>query len=116
MKIVVKKRYGDRTPAIWTHPTRGFLVSSAVGGRYSYSKYFKKLPSLNEWTTVEVGQEMVKSKIVYYVAIGGKKVFSYTNSRPSEFEDVKVYAASNWYTPVSGSIKNLLIQNKNDGK
>merc|ERR1711962_1350531 len=107
-------RYGDRTPAISTHPTRGFLVSSAVGGRYSYSKYFKKLPSLNEWTTVEVGQEMVKSKIVYYVAIGGKKVFSYTNSRPSEFEDVKVYAASNWYTPASGSIKNLLIQNKND--
>ena len=59
---------------------------------------------------------MVKSKIVYSVAIGGEKVFSYTNSRPSEFEDVKVYAASNWYTPVSGSIKNLLIQNKNDGK
>merc|ERR1711962_970638 len=108
-------RYGDRTPAIWTHSSRkSFLVSSAVGGRYSYSKYFKNLPSLNEWTTVEVGQEMVKSKIVYSVAIGGKKVFSYTNSRPSEFEDVKVYAASNWYTPVSGSIKNLLIQNKND--
>ena len=59
---------------------------------------------------------MVKSKIVYSVAIGGEKVFSYTNSRPSEFEDVKVYAASNWYTPVSGSIKNLLIQNKNDGE
>ena len=59
---------------------------------------------------------MVKSKIVYSVAIGGKKVFSYTNSRPSEFEDVKVYAASDWYTPVSGSIKNLLIQNKNDGE
>ena len=57
---------------------------------------------------------MVKSQIVYSVAIGGEKVFSYTNSRPSEFEDVKVYAASNWYTPVSGSIKNLLIQNKND--
>ena len=113
----MKKRYGDRTPAIWTHSSRkSFLVSSAVGGRYSYSKYFKNLPSLNEWTTVEVGQEMVKSKIVYYVAIGGKKVFSYTNSRPSEFEDVKVYAASNWYTPVSGSIKNLLIQNKNDGE
>ena len=117
LKYVFEKRYGDRTPAIWTHSSRkSFLVSSAVGGRYSYSKYFKNLPSLNEWTTVEVGQEMVKSKIVYYVAIGGKKVFSYTNSRPSEFEDVKVYAASNWYTPVSGSIKNLLIQNKNDGE
>ena len=43
-------------------------------------------------------------------------MFSYTNSKPSEFENVKVYAASNWFTPVSGSIKNLLIQNKNDGE
>ena len=85
-------RYGDRTPAIWTHSSSGFLISSAVDGRYSYSKWFKNLPSVNEWTTVEVGQELVGSKIVYSVAIGGKNVFSKTNTRPSEFENVKVYA------------------------
>ena len=59
---------------------------------------------------------MVKSKIVYFVAIGGERVFSYTNSKPSEFENVKVYAASNWFTPVTGSIRNLLVQNNNDGE
>ena len=85
-------RYGDRTPAIWTHSSSGFLISSAVDGKYSYSKYFNNLPSVNEWTTVEVGQELVGSKIVYSVAIGGKNVFSKTNTRPSEFENVKVYA------------------------
>ena len=109
-------KYGDRTPAIWTHSSRGFIVSSAVGGRYSYNKVLKPLPSAGEWTTIEIGQEFDGSKVVYSITIGGKKVFSTTNSKPSAFENVKVYASSNWYSPVSGFIKNLLIENKNDGE
>ena len=109
-------KYGDRTPAIWTHSSRGFLISSAVNGKYSYSKYLKPLPSLGVWTKIEVGQQFVESKMVYSITIGGRKVFSVTNSKPSEFEKVKVYASSNWFSPLSGSIKNLLIQNKNGGK
>ena len=109
-------KYGDRTPAIWVHSSRGFVISSAVGGRYNYIKYLKPLPSAGEWTTLEIGQEFDGSKVVYSVAVGGKKVFSTTNSKPSAFENVKVYASSNWYSPVSGFIKNLLIENKNDGE
>ena len=109
-------KYGDRTPAIWTHSSRGFIVSSAVGGRYSYNKVLKPLPSAGEWTTIEIGQEFDGSKVVYSITIGGKKVFSTTNSKPSAFENVKVYASSNWYSSVSGFIKNLLIENKNDGE
>ena len=109
-------KYGDRTPAIWTHSSRGFLISSAVNGKYSYSKYLKSLPAVGVWTKIEVGQQLVGSKMVYSITIGGRKVFSVTNSKPSEFENVKVYASSDWYSPLSGSIKNLLIQNKNDGE
>ena len=109
-------KYGDRTPAIFTHSSRGFLVASAVGGRISYNKYFRVLPSTGEWTTIEVGQELVGSKTVYTITIGGKKVFSTTNSKPAAFENVKVYASSGWYSPVSGFIRNLLIENKNDGR
>ena len=109
-------KYGDRTPAIWTHSSRGFLISSAVNGKYSYSKYLKSLPAVGVWTKIEVGQQLVGSKMVYSITIGGRKVFSVTNSKPSEFEKVKVYASSNWFSPLSGSIKNLLIQNKNGGK
>ena len=110
-------KYGDRTPAIWTHSSKGFLISSAVNGRYSYAKYFKKaLPAAGEWINIEVGQQLEGSKMIYYIYIGGKKVFSTRNSKPSEFENVQVFASSSWYSPVSGFIKNLLIQNKNDGK
>ena len=109
-------KYGDRTPAIWTHSSRGFLVSSAVGGKYSYAKYFKALPSLGEWTSIKVAQELVGSRTVYSITIGGKKVFAVTNSKPAHFENVRVYASSDWYSPVNGSIRNLLIQNKNYGE
>ena len=34
-------KYGDRPPAIWTHSSRGFLISSAVRGRLNFAKYFK---------------------------------------------------------------------------
>ena len=109
-------KYGDRTPAIWTHSTKGFLISSAVGGKFSYSKYFKALPSTNIWINIEVGQEETAGDMIYYVNIGGKNVLSVKNSRPSEFENVQVFASSSWYSPVNGFIKNLLIENKNEGR
>ena len=109
-------KYGDRTPAIWTHPSRGFLVSSAVGGKPSFAKNFKALPSTGEWINIEVGQQLKGSETIFYVSIGGDNVFSTRNTQPSEFENVKVFASSRWYRPVSGFIKNLLIQNKNDGR
>ena len=109
-------KYGDRTPAIWTHSSKGFLISSAVGGVFSYSKFFKPLPATGKWINIEVGQELVGTKMTYSIIINGKKVFSVTNSRPTEFENVKVFASSNWYSPISGVIKNLRIQNKNSGE
>ena len=109
-------KYGDRTPAIWTHPSKGFHVSSAVGGKPSFAKYFKALPSTGKWINIEVGQQLEGSKTIFYVSIGGDKVFSTKNTKPSEFENVKVFASSRWYKPVNGFIKNLLIQNKNDDK
>ena len=109
-------KYGDRTPAIWTHPRRGFLISSAVNGRYSYAKYFKSLPAKGKWINIEIGQELEDSEMTYYIIIGGKKEHSTVNSEPEEFENVKVFSSSPWYSPVSGSIRNLLIGNKDDGK
>ena len=108
--------YGDRTPAIWTHSSKGFLVSSSVGGKSSFSKYFKTLPSAGEWINIEVVQQMEASEIIYTIYIGGELVFSTRNSKPLAFENVKIFASSSWYSPVSGFIKNLLIQNKNDGR
>ena len=109
-------KYGDRTPAIWISPQRGFYISSAVEGKHSYGTYTgrENLPSVGKWIKVKIGQQLEGPRVVYSIAIGGQKVFSTTNSLPSEFSNVKVFASSNWYAPQSGFIKNLLIENKND--
>ena len=111
-----RANYGDRTPAIWADSSKGFLITSAVNGRASYAQWIKPLPPVGEWTTVEVGQELVGRTTIYSITIGGTEVFSGTNSEPAEFEEVKVYACSEWYNPLNGSIRNILIRHKNYGE
>ena len=137
-------KYGDRTPAIWRHSSRGFLISSAVNGKPSFSNYIKP-PSwwyYQLWVKIEVGQELVDSEMIYYISIdgidahpgsgrrrgrGGRRGrrgrgrrlsadYSAKNSAPSEFRDVKVYASSPWYNPMNGYIRNLVIKNKQKGR
>lgn len=109
-------KYGDRTPAIWIHAKKGILVSSGVRGKVSYSKYFKPLPPIGKWVKIEIKQEVEASEMTYSITIGGKKVLSEPNSKPSKFENVQVLSSSSWYNPVNGFIKNLVIENKNSGK
>ena len=109
-------KYGDRTPALWIHNTRGMLVSSGVGGKVSYAKYYKPVPTPGQWVNIVIGQELVGSAMKYFISIDGKEKLSVTNSKPAEFENVKVFASTNWYTPMDGAIKNLLIETKLDGR
>ena len=113
-------KYGDRTPAVWTDPTKGILICSAVNNEISFcgppTKYFKPLPAVGEWVKIEVGQEQVGSKMIYSISIDGTQRFSVENTHPAEFENVKVFASSDWYNPLEGRIRNLRIQNNLDGK
>ena len=110
-------KYGDRTPAIWIWTPKGFLISSSVGGRTSYAKYFKS-PSWwtrvisRQWVKIEVGQELVASQMIYSISINGENALSVKNRAPSEFQNVKVFSSSPWYNPVNGHIRNLVIENK----
>ena len=108
-------KYGDRTPAIWTHPSKGFHIASAVKGQASYGKSFMNLPAIGEWVKVEIAQEVQVSTTFFSIALGGEKVHMTRNSKPSRFNNVSVLSSSSWYTPVSGTIKNLLIENKKNG-
>ena len=103
---------GDRSPAIWLHKTRGVLVSSAIDGKVAYSKTVKPLPAAGEWTRIGVSQVLVEAKHVFSVTIGDKKVFSKTNSKPVELDNVEVYSGSPWYTSQKGFLRKLLIETK----
>ena len=101
---------GDRTPAIWFHKTRGVMVSSALDGKASYSKFFRPLPLAGEWTKIEVSQSLVSSQYMYSIAIANKQVFTRPNKEPLELSDVKVFASNPWDSAQKGSIRNLKIE------
>ena len=104
-------KIGDRTPAIWFHKTRGVLISTAMDGKASYSKFFKTLlPPTGKWTKFEVSQSLIQGHYIFRVDIGGNSVFSKPNSKPVELENVKVYSGSPWYEQQKGSIRNLKIE------
>ena len=108
-------KYGEQTPAVWIHPSRGLFISSAVGGDPNFVQNVKEpIPALRKWINIEIGQEVQSSILTFYINIDRRKVFSTTNSNSSEFENVQVYTSSRWYPPMSGSIKNLMIENKED--
>ena len=135
-------KYGDRTPAIWTHPERGFIISSAVQGDPNFDTKSTKgeLPSTGEWINIEIGQALESRRRVvskcrrrgrevctrnpkapklenvmlftYFINKNGRGVVSTGNPEASRFENVMVFSSSPWYSPVNGSIKNLVIENR----
>ena len=49
--------------------------------------------------------------MIYFIAINGRRMVSVTNPEASEFENVMVFTSSPWYSPLSGSIRNLVVEN-----
>ena len=104
-------KIGDRTPSIWFHKTRGVLISTAMDGIATYSKFFKThLPPTGKWTKFEVSQSLFEGHYIFSVVIGGNSVFSKPNSKPVELENVKVYSGSPWYEQQKGFMRNLKVE------
>ena len=103
---------GDRIPAIWIHKTRGVMISSALNGKASYTKTYKMIPPVGEWTKIEVSQTLIESKYIYSISIDKENRLKVENKKPVELSDVKVYAGSPWYTARKGFLRNLEVQIK----
>ena len=108
-------QYGDRTPAIWLHKTKGVFVSSAINGDGNFGRCF--LPPIEEgnWTRIEVGQKLENLSYIYSISIDGVKRFSVENKQPEAFENVKVWAGDPWVKTQKGAIRNLTVKGKMDG-
>ena len=105
-------RFGKRIPAIWIHRRKRVLVSTALGKKPIFDKMFSSnfISPCGNWTQIEVSQSLQGQEYIYEIHIGGERVFSLKNTRPRDFYDVKVYAASPLSPPLAGSIRNLKIE------
>ena len=112
-------RSGDRTPAVWLHPSRGVLVSSALNGTATFS--FNIPPkdfniSISQWSKMEVNQIFTGEHYTFSILINSTTVFLETNNRPEVFFDVNIFASNPWASPQNGTIKGLIIESKEQGK
>ena len=108
---------GDQTPTLMIHKTKGVYISTTLDGKASVGKYFKeKKPPINEWTSVEISQAKKRSNYIFSLVIKGETLWSVENTRPMQFSNVHVYAASAWYVAQAGSIRGFKIENMLPGE
>ena len=62
-----------------------------------------------EWTKVRISQEVQNEKLRYKVLLDDVEELNVVNSKPVEFENVKVYASNPWYQAQPGFVKNLSV-------
>ena len=62
-------RAGDRTPALWVHPMRGVLVSTALNGKPSFSRNVRNTLPAGQWSQIEVNQIFDGEKYKFSILI-----------------------------------------------
>jgi len=99
---------GKRNPAVFVHPSRGLHVVNSLSDD---SDFYIDLPypTIDKWTKIRMSQEIENGKTKVKVFINDEKMLSAVNSKPTSFENMKVYASDTWYPAQPGSIKNLSI-------
>ena len=109
-------RPGHQTPAVWFHKTEGILVGAFVNDNHSFLKTFEAFPDRREWVKIEISQVLAGSQYIYTISINGEEKFSVENIRVKEFYKVQVFASSPFFLGQKGSIRNVTVENKEDGK
>eukprot|EP00091_Calanus_sinicus_P012103 TRINITY_DN2742_c1_g1_i1.p1 TRINITY_DN2742_c1_g1~~TRINITY_DN2742_c1_g1_i1.p1 ORF type:complete len:146 (+),score=26.13 TRINITY_DN2742_c1_g1_i1:261-698(+) len=104
-------QYGDRTPAVWIGSTRTMTIASAVSGNLNAYWNFEGIPG-QKWTKVEISQTLVGGKYMFEASVEGLHKIIEENTQPARFGPVKVLAGDDWYNPIGGQIRNLVIETK----
>nr|XP_047137903.1 uncharacterized protein LOC100212432 [Hydra vulgaris] len=105
-------KYGDRVPGVWFHNSGdgSLYIAAPING--NLDRVFKTEPLLlNEWSHVEISQQLENNIYLYTIKLNGEIIFSEENSQPKSFDNVKVYASNPWYAAQDGFIKDLSIVN-----
>jgi len=103
-----RENLGDRNPAVFFHPSQGLMIVNSLND--NNNDYIDlPAPTIDTWTKIRMSQEIENGKTKVKVFINDEEVLSAVNSKPTSFENMKVYASDTWYPAQPGSIKNLSI-------
>ena len=100
-------RYGDRIPGVWTLGAQ-IRISYAVNDNHDYYKFIDI--EKDKWISFEISQQHEETgEYSYKLLMNGSEVVKLTNTRPTNFENVKVYVSDPWHATFNGLIRNLEV-------
>ena len=102
---------GDRNPAVFFRPSEGLMIVYSLN-EYKNKEIHFPAPTIDKWTKIRMFQKNENGNTKIKLFIDNKEMFRAVNSKPTSFENVKVYASDPWYPAQPGSIKNLSIKIK----
>ena len=91
------------------------VISSFISSTISEEVKSENRIVLNRWIAVKISQQMYSGIYIYAVEVAGKTLLSKVNSNVQDFSYVAVYASDKDNLPQAGFIRNLKINNGNEG-
>jgi len=99
-------------PHILTYDKKLYVEVSGlpIDGPDGFDDYYSDIIPINTWISVQLRQQLENGKYQFIFLLDGKQIFKKENPTPQEFNNVKVYASSPWYSYAQeGSIRNLVV-------
>ena len=94
--------YGDRIPAVFINKAGHFHICSGVNGNKNFCK---DVPfDLRKKYNLKIQQIKENGKTIYEIKINGKIILSTVNTKPMDFDNVKVYVSDPWYNAFTANI------------
>ena len=106
---------GRFSPGIFYRPASGLIHKSEIDGKTKQWNHKPSPAPLGQWTSVTVKQQKSTAGYIYIANIGGEINFT-LNKKPTEFNNIAVFASSPGLPARPGSIKDITIFSNTCGK
>ncbi|XP_065684315.1 uncharacterized protein LOC105844212 isoform X1 [Hydra vulgaris] len=109
--------YGDRNPGVWFDKDGSgkLVICVAVNDNRNYCNSTNPL-GLNQWYKIKIYQGFMNGSYFLTVCIDDVHIYSVENTKPKDFENMKVYASNLWEDAQNAFISELIIENIVNGK
>ena len=108
--------YGSRIPGIWINHDNGTIHTRVCFAIDDNMGYFHDSPTtsiqLNQWIAIIVSQTKVGGDYYFKYEMNGKAISTKKNTKPQQYENVKIYISDPWHPPVPGYVRNVYLKGK----
>ena len=108
--------YGSRIPGIWIRHDNGSIYTRVHCAIDNNMNHYCDSPTtsirLNQWIAIIISQSKVGGDYHFKFEMNGKVIYTKKNTKPQQYENVKMYISNPWHPPVPGYVRNVYLKGK----